>query len=156
MNHLPLELIHSHLLPFLSPLELARFRQTCRTMKNCVDRFLHSISLSHCLESYACPRCGGWICRHALDTYDEFFDVMCPFERQRRWDVIHQTIPSHSTRMALLCEECEYDEVEWEGAVSLPYRGDRVYTFWWEDEFVLLFLWEGDHHVQWNEFRCVK
>lgn len=157
MNHLSVDVIHVHLLPFLCPLELVRYRQTCRAVQVCVDRFLRQYA-SVGLQDCACPRCGGWICRHALDTYDEFFGVVCPFERQRRWERIRQiNLPVALIRKALLCDDCEYEDVTWvaDQAVAryLPFRGDRRYSFFSDEEFVLLFHWVNEWRVQWNEFR---
>lgn len=156
MNQLSVDVIHVHLLPFLSPLELVRFRYTSRAAWKMVDRYLCAIGLSKPqLEEWVCPRCGSWIHRHSLETYDEFFDVFCPFERQRRWTWIRQHLRVPSRRMSLLCEDCEYEEVEWEDYPTMPYRGDRKYSFVYADGFILLFHWVNESMMEWNEFRAV-
>lgn len=167
MNQLSVDVIHFHLLPFLTPLELVRFRSISRVACRTVDRYLHEqYPTVRRLVDVACPRCAGWISRQALDTYDEFFDVFCPFERQQRWVSIWNYLPTKKPliRTSLLCEECEYDEVEWDHQCSdeytvrklLPYRGDRLYYFaFLSDQFVVLTLHTNDHVVRWNQFRAV-
>jgi len=156
---------------FLRPTELCRMRTINRWYRAKTDAYLSLKYQTICLESYTCPKCGGWFQSEDLTNDTYFYDLLYghrdDIERDRL-RLVSNTIGQDSQRASLLCEECEIEEddnprigifVE----QSFRYQGSRRYTLvaCHQGLYPWAFLYQNkdnqdnDKNKKWNQYYCI-
>lgn len=162
---------------FLQPLELVISGRLSKTHSIWFIRYVRRKYGSKSLQDLVCPICASW-----LDTDDEIFytDFKNVYtntdqEERQRYGVVKSVLNYKPySRRKLLCDECEYNELEI-NIVKYPknfmpvngspqlrkifyYRGDREYTIFIKNSPVIswafLFL-ELPNEYYWNEIDII-
>jgi hypothetical protein len=150
---------------FLKPTELCRVRRLNSMYKNWVDSFLSLKFKMVSIQDFVCPKCGSWIADivdecYDLSDYNGFYNIYNNDvdEEESRIDYINTLLYNKNiTRKALLCEDCEYDEVE-EQTINFRFSGDRKYTLHVIEHYVYpwsFLVLENNNTYFWNEYRLV-
>lgn len=156
---------------FLQPLELCRLRSVGKYYTPIVDQWVTKTYGEICVEEWACPQCGDLLDQSEI-TYTSFYDVMYGnvdrTERYRYKTVSDFSKYLKSTRVQILCDECENTEEEDPrcGKVHFRFQGNRSYQLFIDRSFreigcnilpwaFLFYINQSKETLYWNEFRSI-
>jgi len=134
---------------FLQPLEICRMRYLSSHHNKICDKWLSKRKFGLNLQNEACPQCGKWLFEEDITSDTTFYDVLygnIEEIEESRIDYV-----DGKERRHLLCEECLYDEKEFED-LRFRYKGSRKYqlTIVHHPTYPWAFLTSSNF---WNEFR---
>lgn len=149
---------------FLKPTELCRIRRLNSLYKTWTDNFLLQKFRKISIEEFVCPKCGSWIADvsnefYDLSDYNGFYNIYNSDadEEESRIDYINTLFHNRNIRKGLLCEDCEYDEVE-DQNVNFRFSGNRKYTLHVIEHYIYpwsFLVLEKNNMYFWNEYRLI-